>query len=379
LEEVVPDLTEVLAEISQDLKLLQGREGSKYVGERADPEYARSVAEAQRRKLTADDWRGVKRYGEPADDFVTFLRDVKAARQGDPGANKRLERKTWNEGGDGSTGGFLIQPEMLPKYVEARRAAAPLAARCSHFATRSDAVTIVVEGDAVQVVPTAESSTLLETTGSLGVKVATTFKLAGLTRSSDELLADSGGAIESLIRMQLIRSHDIVQDSEIVAGSGSGQVAGILNTVGVVKTPVDGQTGGDLWDSIVKALARRQEMFYPADTVALHPRDLVRFRLARDSTGRPLFGSLREMFPEVELIADANIPTTLGVSGTESVAILGDFKSGCYLWERQPPTIDASSDAGFVTGETLWRLTARWGFSVVQPTALEVLTEILPS
>jgi HK97 family phage major capsid protein len=307
-----------------------------------------------------------------------FLRDVARARFGDGRAASRLQ-KAWIEATPAS-GGFLVSPQVLPGYVEAMKASAPLRVRCTQIDARSNEVWIVTEGDSIEVAFTAESVAKLETPGTVARKISTIHKVAGTSHVSDELLADSGGNVEELVSSQFGKAIGIAIDSSIIAGSGVGQPTGILNTVGVASQAVDGQSGQALFESVLKALNRIAQRHEQADTVVVHPRDTVKVDLAKTTTNEYVFpGGLGAHLPDnVALVVDANLPTSGGAGTNESVIIVGAFRRGAMLFSRQALTIDASRDAAWQTDETVFRGLERFGFAVVVPTAFEILTAVTP-
>ena len=308
---------------------------------------------------------------------ASFLADIKATRRGDPRAFERVG-KAWLEG-TGSTGGFLVSPEQLPGYVEARRATSPLRLRCQTVQVSSDEVWVVTEGNTVTVAHVAEAATKPDSTGSVAQKISTVHKVAGTSHVSDELLADSNGNAAEIVERQFAQQIGIAIDTAIISGTGTGQPTGIRNTAGVAATAVDGQGGAALYNSIVKAVSRIGQRFETVDTVVVHPRDAVKFELATDSTGQYLFpGGIAQRFPGVSLVLDANIPTNLGTGTNESVILVGGFARGAYFFERQALTIDVSSEAAFLSDQTVFRGVERYGFAVVVPGAFEVLTGITP-
>lgn len=307
---------------------------------------------------------------------IDLLRDVKAARAGDSRAHGNLEQKGWVVGVDAS-GGYLVQPEQLQGYIEARTAAAPLRARCTEFAVESNEVWVVIEGDTVTVSHVAEAATKPDSTGTVAQKVSTIHKAAGTSHISDELLEDTQGLAADLVSRQFAQQVGMTLDRAIISGTGTGQPTGIRNTAGVASTAVDGQGGQALNNSILKAMARLRGRFYEPDTIVVAPRDLVKFDLAVDAQQRYLFeGGLSGQFPGT--VPDANIPTNLGAGTNESIIIVGAFRPGAYFFRRTALTIEASRDAGWTTDETVFRAVERYGFAVIVPGAFEILTGITP-
>jgi HK97 family phage major capsid protein len=132
-------------------------------------------------------------------------------------------------------------------------------------------------------------------------------------------------------------------------------------------------------DSVLKAAGRLAEDFVTPDTLVVHPRDMVKFALATDSTGRYIFenglaGALGGT--GIDVVVDANVPDDLGTGTDETVAILGNFTQGAWFFSRTPLVVAASRDAGWVTDETVYRAVERFGFAVTVPAAFEVLSGI---
>jgi HK97 family phage major capsid protein len=371
----VPDfLEDVLADIDGELKQLNRdqRTGSRYVGPNATRDAARAVAEGK--SFSAGTWRTAPSSLRGGGSMTgrEFLLAVKAARQGDPDANRRLaSHKVWTEGTD-SAGGFLVSPEVLPGIVAARRAAAPLLDRVTTFNVTSNEVIVTKEGDPVEVEWTGEGVTKPVSTGSVAQAVSAAHKLAGVTYVSDELLNDANGNVEQLVSRQFAQATDAKIDAAILSGSGVGQPLGITNVPGVNSVPVDGQEGQELFESIAKSIARLvADGFYLADTVVLHPSVAVRFSLAKTSTGSYLFANgIGSLFPQTTIVLDSNVD--------ESVIVVGDFRAGVHVYQRQPLTIDASTHVAFESDETAFRCHARYGACIVAPQAFEVLSGVTP-
>ncbi len=312
-------------------------------------------------------------------DAAGFLRHLKGASLGDHSAFGRLlGMKGWIEGTDAS-GGYLVNPAVLPGYLPALRASSPLRSRFTNVNVSSNEVWVTLEGNSVSVAHVAEAGVKPDSTGSLAQKISTVYKAAGTSRMSDELLADSAGYAADLIANQFAKSIGILVDQTIISGSGTGSPTGIRNTTGVTSTAVDGQGGPALYNSILKATGRLRVNFLEPDTIVVHPRDLVKFELAADTTGNYIFpGGLGSALASGLLVPDANVPTNLGAGTNESIAIVGAFRQGGYFFSRTPLVVEASRDAGWQTDETVFRGVERYGFAVVRAQAFEILTGITP-
>jgi HK97 family phage major capsid protein len=390
------DVEQLLGSIDESLKGGGGRSGSHYIGEHADPELVRHLAEGGAyeirdgkaftlRKQLA---RGEHVHIEPTPrglggggsrDGGEFIRDLAAAARGDFKAADRLA-KGWVEGTPGA-GGYLVDPTILPGYLAAARAGAPLEVRVASYAVDSDEVWVTLEGNTVTVTHVAEGATKPDTIGSVTQKISTVFKLAGTSHVSDELIADSNGAAERLVSDQFGKQISIALDTAIISGTGTGQPTGIRGAAGVTATAVDAQTGQGLYESILKAISRIEQRFELVDTVVVHPREVVKFALAKAS------GSGEYVWPNGIQAALPNggharrrreYPLEPGSGHERDGHDRGSFRRGAAIFNRQPLTVEASREAGFVTDETVIRGVRRYGFCVLVPSCFELLTGITP-
>ena len=393
------NVEQLLGSIDDSLQAVSGRggrSGSRYVGENADPALVRHLAAGGAYELRTGKEFTLREHIAKGGSFRTdptprgfggggsrdggeFIRELAAGACGDIKALERLA-KGWVEGTPGA-GGYLVDPTILPGYIEAARAGSPLEERVASYPVESDEVWVTLEGETVTVTHVAEGATKPDTTGSVTQKVSTVFKLAGTSHVSDELIADTNGAAERLISDQFGKQIGIALDKAIISGTGTGQPTGILKAAGVNDEAVDAQTGQGLYESILKAVSRVEQRHEPVDTVAVHPREVVKFALAKATgSGEYLWPTgVQAAFPEgVTLVADPNIPSNLGAGTNESVIIVGGFERGAAIFNRQPLTVESSREAGWVTDETVFRGLRRYGFAVLVPGAFEILTSITP-
>jgi HK97 family phage major capsid protein len=228
------DIRDLVAAAQEDLAALEAdletEDRSLYLGPGASEDEARKAA--RRRGIDTTHWR-VEPRTSTTGGGLAFLRDVRAARLGDPSAFRRVSgAKGWVEGSD-SAGGFLVPAQQLPGYLPARRAASPLRERCAHFDVQSNEIWIVTEGNSVTVQHVAEAATKPDSTGTVAQKVSTVFKVAGTSHVSDELLDDSDGNAAEIVTRQFAGAIGRAIDTAIISGTGTGEPTGIRNAAGV--------------------------------------------------------------------------------------------------------------------------------------------------
>jgi HK97 family phage major capsid protein len=368
----VPELEQVLEQIAGDVRAVavEGRDGSRYVASGASKSVVDRVANggSVERELRPLSHRGGELEG------AELLRAIKAARLGDGS----YAHKGWNEG-TGSAGGFLVKPSRLVGYIEARRAASPLRERFSQHSVDSHTVEVVLEGNGLTAAHVPELGAKPSSTGSVAQKNASIFTVAGLTVISNQLLADSGGLAVDLIVRQFNAAIALEIERALISGTGTGEPTGLRNAAGVNAQAVDGQTGQLLRNSVVKAMSRIRQDFFEPDTVVFHPRDVVKIDLAVDGQGQYLFpNGVRDLFAPAQVVVDANVPANLGGASNESIIIVMDAKAAGAFFSRSELEIDANPYIHWGTNETSYRGEERYGFAVLQPSAVEILSGILP-
>ena len=76
----------------------------------------------------------------------------------------------------------------------------------------------------------------------LATVTASVFTAAGLATISNQLLADSNPAVDALVTADLAKRLVALEETAFLAGTGSGQPLGILNTPGIGATPLTSTT-----------------------------------------------------------------------------------------------------------------------------------------
>jgi len=164
-----------------------------------------------------------------------------------------------------------------------------------------------------------------------------------------------GVGVEDQLLGDAIRSYHATLDSQILNGSGTApNHRGILNTSGIGSvTYTDATpTWAEFFPKLVDAVTAISTNFYGAAThIVAHPSLIGCWLRALDTTNRPIFaptagnpmnaaatygrpdymgGGLQIL--GIPVVADANMPTNLGVGTNQTAVIVGDFRES-YLWE----------------------------------------------
>ena len=318
----------------------------------------------------------------------SFFADVKAANRGRQDALERLgalEGKAMSEGVD-AQGGYLVQAQISREIVQARELDNVLRGLCSKL----NVTTNEVQFDSLSLGTTAgwvaELAQKPELTSmQLASVSASVFTAAGLATISNQLLADSNPAVDGLVTRDLAKRIIALEEAAFLAGTGTGQPLGILNTPGVntesVTNAGDPAVVGGLLDKILSAIGKTQTDHGQPTAILMHPRTWTAIIQSRDAQGLYTLGggnaatdpAVTQTLFGVRVVLSNRIPTNLGGGTNESRIIVGDFSEALIL-DRQGITVDESPHVLFTSNQTIFRAEQRVGFTAArQPKAFCVL------
>ena len=320
----------------------------------------------------------------------SFFMDVKLANKGDADARKRItdgfeglnaEGKALTEG-TAAQGGYLVRPQVERQLVETVELDNVLRSLCSSINVSTNAIQLDQLGLSTTAGWVAELATKPESTAlTLATITASVFTAAGLATVSNQLLADSDPAIDTLVTSDLAKRLVALEETAFLNGSGSGQPLGILNTPGIdAVTYTEG----------TPTIGNVETNHYASPTaILMHPRTWTRIVQAKDSAGafyinpaapgesavtgaRTGFRGPQKFLWGLPVVTSNRIPTNLG-GGTESRVIVGDFREALIL-DRQGITVDESPHVLFTTNQTIFRAEKRVGFTAARtPLAFSVI------
>ena len=170
--------------------------------------------------------------------------------------------------------------------------------------------------------------------------------------------ADDNSQLMGYINGRLTYGLEYKLDREILTGNGTTQMQGILTTSGIgAYQPPSGNTDAKLI-TVRKAKTQGELAMYPPDAIVLNPLDWQDIELDTDANGQ---------FRVITSVTDSGAPMRIwGLTDVTSVAmaagtaLLGGFRMGATLWERQGITIlMTDSHAELFTANTLVVLAER--------------------
>ena len=326
---------------------------------------------------------------------LSVFQDIRNANKGDAAARERLtkgfeglnsEGKAMTEGTN-SQGGYLVRPQVERQIVQARELDNVLRGLCSKLNVTTNSIQLDQIGLTTTAGWVAELAQKPESTGmTLATVTASVFTAAGLATISNQLLADSNPAVDGLVTADLAKRLVALEEAAFIAGSGTGQPLGILNTPGIGATPLTSTDVIDLLDAILDAVAEVETDHGAPTAILMHPRTWTRILKSRDAQGAFYIdptGGVQDPRTGVRgpvkslwgypVVTSNRIPTNLGTGTNESRVIVGDFREALIL-DRQGITVDESSHVYFTTNQTVFRAEQRVGFTAARtPTAFNVV------
>jgi HK97 family phage major capsid protein len=336
------------------------------------------------------------------DSEFNFYADAAKALKGDTEALGRWQEAVGEKAmteSTGTTGGFLVPDQISSELLELKIAQTVLRPRFSTIQVSSDTLRIAAQTQGLVAGWVAELAEKPLSDLAFGEISTNVFTKAGLAVVSNQLLKDADRSVQSLVNRDLAKRLARLEELAFIAGSGTGQPKGIINTPGV------GTAGGaltstdvnDLLDKVVQAITAVYTDYLGApDTILCHPRTWARIITARNTNDDSEFlvgppaGAARRQATDplpgygqgqlpvgslfgLPVLTSVNVPIDLGGTNNQSVVIVGRFDEGLIL-DREGVTLDSSEHVYFTSNQTVFRAEDRVGFTAARyPQAFQVI------
>lgn len=329
------------------------------------------------------------------DGTFSVYNDIRLANKNVADARERLTKgfEGLNEEGKAMTegtpaqGGYLVRPQVERQIVQAKELDNVLRGLCSRLNVNTNSIQLDQLSLSTLAGWVAELAQKPETTAmSLATVTASVFTAAGLATVSNQLLADSDPAVDNLVTTDLAKRLVALEETAFIAGTGSGQPLGILNTPGIGATSLTSTVILDLLDAILDAIASVETNHGAPSAILMHPRTWTRILKSRDAQGAYYIapaagvqdprtgqrGPVKTLWG-YPVVTSNRVPTNLGAGTNESRVIVADFREALIL-DRQGITVDESKHVHFTTNQTVFRAEQRVGFTAARtPAAFNVV------
>ncbi len=398
LDELQPQVATLTAERDaaikvEEMKALKGKLGTLegIIADLRKPsgEFVLNGVDEEGKGIDADD--------PYADGKLSVFADIRSANKGNQDALGRLtkgldlssltaEGKAMTEG-VAAQGGYLVRPQVERQLVLARESDNVLRGLCSKLNVTTTSIQLDQLGLTTTAGWVAELATKPEATAmTLATVTASIFTAAGLATVSNQLLADSNPAVDGLVISDLAKRLVALEEAAFIAGTGTGQPLGILNTPGIGATALTATDVLSLLDAILDSIAAVETSHGAPSAILMHPRTWTRILKSRDAQGAFYIdpaggpqdprtgqrGPLKSLWG-YQVITSNRMPTNLGSGTNESRVVVADYKEALIL-DRQGITVDESAHVYFTSNQTVFRAEQRVGFTAARtPLAFNVV------
>jgi HK97 family phage major capsid protein len=252
----------------------------------------------------------------------------------------------------------------------------------SQGTTSGDIVRFIIEDTFTNAATrVAEGSAKPEATLDVSIANATVEKTATWLKVTEEMLEDFE-QMQSFINGRLAYMVQALEDTQLLTGSGSSQIKGVLNWSGIQN--VSGAIG--TIDSLCKAVdyvrGANGVGFANPTAIIMHPLDWLNVRLSKDSNGQYLLGG--PTFGSYGVGGYSNVamawglPVVATTSITRGTALTGDFRMGAQIFRRKGLTLATtnSDNNDFQLNLITIRAEQRMTLAVYQPNRFCSITGI---
>lgn len=187
--------------------------------------------------------------------------------------------------------------------------------------------------------PVAEGARKPESTMTLSQSTAPVVKLAHFMKASTEIL-DDFPALQSLINERLTYGLKLVEDNQLLNGSGVGNnLNGIYTQATAYAAPLT-VAGETRIDRLRLALLQSELALLPSDGIVLHPSDWAAIELLKDTQGHYLIGN-----PQGSMAATL---WRRPVVETQAMALgkflVGAFRTAAQIFDRTNALIGVATE-----------------------------------
>lgn len=193
-------------------------------------------------------------------------------------------------------------------------------------------------------------------------------KFAHVTHISEETLADAA-MLQSELDSEMRYGLDLVLESQIVAGDGTGQNLHGIRPLAPTFVAAAGLPNVTRIDRLRLGMLQLTLANYSGDGILLHDTDWAAIELQKDSTNQYMYGNPGAAFGTPR-IWNLDIATTLAQSAGEWV--VGNFMLAATYYDRAETEILISSEHGtnFVDGMLTMKGSRRGALAVKRPAAM---------
>lgn len=270
---------------------------------------------------------------------------------GEVGIQSGMESKTLYAA-DGTTGGFLANPEYVNDLIKAIVLISQLQKYCDVRETSAPYISIPKRTQTASAYRIAEQGTRTESQNpKFGLVNVFPYEAAAMALISRTDLDDSSLDLGQFIMDEFAEQFAKLEGAEFINGTGSGQALGFLNDGNVTKT---GSPGGGLtqittstnsgavdYASTVSLIRTVKPGYLPGSVFVMTNETLGLYQQLTDSQGRPLWVPFGQALPNDILMGYPIViaPDMPQVSANNYAVAFGNFKKGYQVVIRKQVSI----------------------------------------
>lgn len=281
--------------------------------------------------------------------------------------------------GDDPQGGYLVPTEISGEFIDRLRADAIVMQLGARMFDVVGAGTLVVNKLKTSVAASwiGESTQITETKPTFGQMTFKPRKLAAMTKIPNELITDSAGFADEIVRMDFAQQFALALDLAALNGSGNVQPIGVIQQPGVLTeslASIDYQSLIAVMFEMAKANSWKGKLGW-----AIHPIVLEKIQTMGNSTA-PDIDIARRLLTEAPITQLLGFPffttTQLPSTGTGPL-IYGNWEElWVPTWKRLELRASDSAGAAFEDDQTWVRGIARMDVGVRHPESFVVATNV---
>jgi HK97 family phage major capsid protein len=342
------DATARLSQLEADLSAIRSPSKASIIGPGTSPagkgsdEFFKTLATASNPRLTGHNFDAMREAKATLESMGSYWGDVPA------------ESKA-TVGDTDAAGGYLVPNNVvlaIDEQATAMRTVVDLATQIN--GVTGSAVDLPWESDVIaRAVIAAPGATKENSNFAVNNYTATLYTLARIFDVGNQLLRQSAGAAERLVRSKLARAFALGEDYYFLNGTGSSQPMGLLTALGTsgphittFSSPSDSTVAGSMISAVLTAAGQLADLGATPDGVVLNSGDF--YQMARQ--GADAAGFWRDPFQTIQAAGqDAAGPGGLRWRHspnmpTDSI-VVGEYRDLLFV-RGQGYRVDTSSEAG---------------------------------
>ncbi len=187
--------------------------------------------------------------------------------------------------------------------------------------------------------PVAEGALKPESNLTFTKETANVKTIAHWIQASRQIM-DDAPMLESYVNNRLLYGLALVEEGQLLNGSGTGDNLQGLNVVATAYDTTLNATGDTRADQIAHAIFQTSESEFEASGIILNPRDWHAIALLKDADGRYIFGGPAAFAARV-MWGMPVVATKAQAVGTFTV---GGFDLASQIWDRMDATVEVSRE-----------------------------------